>query len=94
MAEILRRIFDWVADRGGVLGSLGLVLLGLLLGYALVMFVLSSFRTLLQSMARPAGAERRLVGVIAAIVRCGISVALLAWYVSFVVREFPAWLGI
>ena len=94
MGEILRGIFEWVAHRGGLLGSLALVLLGLLLGYALVMFVISSLRALFQTMGRPAGAESRLVGVTVAIIRCVVSVAFLAWYVSFAVREFPGWLGI
>lgn len=94
MGQILRGIFDWVADHGGVLGTLALVLLGLLVGYALVMFVLSSFRTLFRKLGGRDVAEGHSGSVIAAIVWCGVSVALLAWYVSVAVSEFPDWLGL
>jgi hypothetical protein len=94
VGQTLRGIFEWVADRGGVLGTLALVLISLLLGYALVMFVLSSFRTLFRSLGGRAVAEGQSGSVIAAFVRCGVSVALLVWYVSFAVSEFPDWLGL
>ena len=94
MGEFLRGVFEWVSGHGGVLGSLALVLLGLLLGYALVMFVVSSFRTLIRNMGLTAGDEGKPGSVIAAIFWCGVSVALLVWYVAFAVREFPAWLGL
>ncbi len=94
MGQILRGIFEWVADHGGVLGTLALVLIGLLLGYVLVMFVLSSFRTLVRNLGRRAVAEGQSGSVIAAIFWCGVSVVLLMWYVSFAVSEFPDWLGI
>ena len=90
--QTLREIFEWVADHGGLLGSLALVLISLLLGYALVMFVLSSFRTLFRNLGRRA--EGQFGRVIAAIVSCGVSVALLVWYVSVAVSEFPEWLGL
>ena len=94
MGEFLRGVFEWVSGHGGVLGSLALVLLGLLLCYALVMFVVSSFRTLIRNLGLAAGAEGKTGSVIVAMVWCGVSTALLVWYVSFAVREFPAWLGL
>ena len=94
MAETLRGIFEWVADRGGVLGSLALVLICLLVGYALLMFVVSSFRTLFRNLGLRAVPEGESGSVIAAIVMCGVSVALLVWYVSFAISEFPDWLGL
>ena len=94
MRENLQGIFEWVADRGGVLGSLVLVLVSLLLGYALVIFVLNSFRALFKSVGGGSGDEGQSSSVIAVIVRCCVSVALLVWYVSFAVSEFPEWLGL
>jgi hypothetical protein len=94
MGQILRGISELVADLSGVWGTRVLALVGVLLAYVLVMFVLSSFRTLFGNPGRRAVAEGQFGRVIVAIIWCGVSVALLVWYVSAAINEFPNWLGI
>jgi len=91
--EILRRISQWVADYGGVWGTRILALVSVLLGYGLVMFVLSTVRALFQKIGRPSEG-RRFGDVLVGLVWCGLAVALLVWYVRVAIKEFPDWLGI
>ena len=94
MSEILRGFSQWVADHGGVWGTPILALVSVLLGYGLVMFVLSTVRALIQKIGRPSEGQSRVGDVLVGLVWCGLAVALLVWYVRVAIKEFPEWLGI
>jgi hypothetical protein len=92
--DLLDELAAWVTAHGGVWGTRMLALLSVLLGYGLVWAVISSLRGLVRRLSRPPEGESRTVVVIAALVRCGIAVALLTLFVRAAIRRFPDWLGI
>lgn len=84
-----------LAERyAGPWGPRILALVVALLAYGVVMFVVSTFRNLLDKLALPNPEEPRGLTFLRALLELGVAVALLVWLVHVAINNYGDWLGI
>ncbi|HSA57753.1 MAG TPA: hypothetical protein VLE53_18710 [Gemmatimonadaceae bacterium] len=94
MKEFLRAIHQYVAANTGPWGGRILAVAAVLVGYALIWFVLGLWRGYLVRVSRPPAGSSRVTVAIAGFLVCGLATAALAWLLLGVADAFPEWLGL
>jgi hypothetical protein len=92
--EIVEEIARWAERFVGPWGPRILAFVVALLAYGVVMFVVSTFRNLLDKLARPNPEEPRGLTTLRALLQLGVAVALLVWLVNIAINDYGDWLGI
>ena len=94
MREIAEQIARWAERYAGPWGPRILAFVVALLAYGVFIFVVRTFRNLLDKLARPNPEEPRGLTVLRALLQLGVAVALLAWLVHIAITDYGDWLGI
>jgi hypothetical protein len=92
--DILDEIARWTERYAGPWGPRILACVVALLAYGVVRFVVSTFRNLLDKLARPNPEEPRGLTILRALVQLAVAIALLAWLVNVAINDYGDWLGI
>jgi hypothetical protein len=92
--EFLDEIGRWVDRYAGAWGTRVLAFVIAILVYGLVWFVVSTFRRVLDRIARPNPDEPRGLTLLRGLLQIGLALALLVWLVRVAIADFPDWLGI
>jgi len=92
--EFLRAIHQYLESHTGPWGGRALAIVAVLLGYALVWFVLGLWRQYVVRVSRPPPGSSRVGVAISGLLVCGLATAALAWLLLGVAEAFPEWLGL
>ena len=94
MKEFLREIHQFLAAHTGPWGDRFLAILAVVLGYALIWFVLGLWRQYLVRVSRPPAGSSRVGTALSGFLVCSLATAALVWILLGVADAFPDWLGL